>query len=351
MIKNELLSSKFSYTNIIIINHSRTVLIKKKLDSNKKIRETAIKAIENEYLAIKELVHSVDKDFVKIVQLLFESKGRVIVTGIGKTANIAQKIVGTFNSTGTPAIFMHAADAIHGDLGIVRKDDVVVALSKSGETPEIKVLVPLVKGRKNKLIALVGNTHSYLAKQADFVINTTVEREACPNNLAPTSSTTAQLVMGDALAVSLLELRGFTPEDFAQFHPGGTLGKKMFLRVADLSVNNQVPQVGADENISNVIIEISSKRLGTTAVIKDNTLIGVITDGDLRRMIQKYPNYQDLKAVDIMTKNPLTVEAGEMVVNALAMMRENNITQLPVMEAAKYVGIIHLHDILKEGIF
>jgi len=321
------------------------------LDNSKIIRETALKAIENEYLAVKNLLHSVNDDFVKTVQFLFKSKGRVIITGIGKTASIALKIVGTFNSTGTPAIFMHAADAIHGDLGIVRKDDVVIAISKSGETPEIKVLVPLVKGRKNKLIALVGNTNSYLAKQADYVLDATVEREACPNNLAPTSSTTAQLVMGDALAVSLLKIRGFSPDDFAMFHPGGTLGKKMFLRVSDLSVNNEVPQVGANENISNVIIEISSKRLGTTAVIKNNILIGVITDGDLRRMIQKYPNYQKLKAADIMTGNPTTVQADEMVVNALALMRENNITQLPVMDGQNYVGVIHLHDILKEGIF
>jgi len=320
------------------------------LDIKNNTRRIAVKVIENEYLAIKKLVDSIDDDFINVVQLLFESQGRVIVTGIGKTANIAQKIVATFNSTGTPAIFMHAADAIHGDLGIVRKDDVVIAISKSGETPEIKVLVPLVKGRKNKLIALVGNTQSYLAKQADFVIDATVEREACPNNLAPTSSTTAQLVMGDALAISLLELRGFTPDDFAQFHPGGALGKKMFLRVSDLSVNNLVPKVNASESISNVIIEISSKRLGTTAVMKNNALIGVITDGDLRRMIQDHPNYQRLKASEIMTGNPLTVEASEMVVNALSIMRENNITQLPVMDGDNYVGIIHLHDILREGI-
>ncbi|RLD41612.1 MAG: D-arabinose 5-phosphate isomerase [Bacteroidetes bacterium] len=320
------------------------------MDIKNNTRRIAIKVIENEYLAIKKLVDSIDDDFIKVVQLLFESKGRVIVTGIGKTAHIAQKIVATFNSTGTPAIFMHAADAIHGDLGIIRKDDVVIAISKSGETPEIKVLVPLVKGRNNILIALVGSTQSYLAKQADYVIDVTVEREACPNNLAPTSSTTAQLVMGDALAISLLELRGFTPDDFAQFHPGGALGKKMFLRVSDLSVNNLVPKVNASENISNVIIEISSKRLGTTAVMKNNTLIGVITDGDLRRMIQDHPNYQQLKASEIMTGNPLTVEASDMVVNALSIMRENNITQLPVMDGDNYVGVIHLHDILKEGI-
>lgn len=319
--------------------------------NNHIIRETALKAIENEYRAIQKLLDAIDDDFVKIVQLLFESKGRVIVTGIGKTASIAQKIVATFNSTGTPAIFMHAADAIHGDLGIVRKDDVVIAISKSGETPEIKVLVPLVKGRKNTLIALVGNTASYLARQADYIIDATVEREACPNNLAPTSSTTAQLVMGDALAISLLELRGFTPSDFAKFHPGGALGKKMFLRVSDLSVNNMVPKVVANESISNVILEISSKRLGTTAVLENDALIGVITDGDLRRMIQKHPNYQELKAADVMTNNPRTVEANEMVVNALSIMRENNITQLPVVKNNRYVGVIHLHDILKEGIF
>lgn len=316
-----------------------------------KIKRTAIEAIENEHAAIIRLLESVNEDFIKSVELIYHSSGRVIVTGIGKSAIIAQKIVATLNSTGTPAIFMHAADAIHGDLGLVRKDDIVVALSKSGETPEIKILIPLLKNRINTLIALVGNTSSYLAKQADLVLDSTVEKEACPNNLAPTTSTTAQLVLGDALAISLLELRGFTAADFAKFHPGGALGKKMFMRIEDLSVNNEKPQVDVDETMDNVIIEISSKRLGTTAVIENGNLVGVITDGDLRRMIQKYPNYQTLKASDAMSANPQTIDHDELVVNALAMMRSNHITQLPVLKDGSYAGIIHLHDILREGIF
>ena len=308
-------------------------------------------AVIDEFNAIKGLTNAINDDFVHAVEKIFETEGRVILTGIGKSAIIAQKIVATFNSTGTPSIFMHAADAIHGDLGIVRTDDIVMAISKSGETPEIKILIPLLKGRKNFLIAMVGNIESYLAKQADLVLDTTVEKEACPNNLAPTSSTTAQLVMGDALAISLLELRGFSPADFAKFHPGGALGKRMFLRVSDLSVNNLVPKVDVNENISNVIIEISSKMLGSTAVLENDKLVGVITDGDLRRMIQKSADYQHLKAGDIMTRTPRTIEQNEMVVEALSIMRENNITQMIVMNKNKYVGVIHLHDILKEGIF
>lgn len=315
------------------------------------IKKVALDAIENELSAIKGLKQSINDDFESAVKLILRSEGRVIVTGIGKSAIIAQKIVATFNSTGTPSIFMHAADAIHGDLGLVREGDVIIALSKSGETPEVKVLIPLIKGRKNKLIAVVGNTSSYLAKRADIVIDTTVEKEACPNNLAPTSSTTAQMVIGDALAISLLEMRGFTASDFAKFHPGGALGKKMYMRVADLSVNNNVPQVASNENISNVIIEISSKRLGATAVIDNGKLIGLITDGDLRRMIQKFPDYLQLTAKDAMTSNPMSISHDEMVVEALSKMRENNITQLPVVDGSKYVGVIHLHDILREGIF
>ena len=321
------------------------------MNTSDKIRKTAITTITEEYLAIKNLANFINDDFVLAVKMIFESKGRVIVTGIGKSANIAQKIVATFNSTGTPAIFMHAADAIHGDLGIVRRDDVLIAISKSGETPEIKVLIPLLKTRKNKIIALVGNTSSYLAQQSDCIVNSTVEKEACPNNLAPTTSTTAQLVMGDALAISLLELRGFTASDFANYHPGGSLGKRMYMRVSDLASNNLVPVVDANEPISKVIIEISSKRLGATAVIKDKKLIGVVTDGDLRRMIEKYNNFNHLVASEIMTKNPLTINNDELVVNALSLMRENNITQLPVLEDGNYIGVIHLHDILKEGIF
>ncbi|RLD47031.1 MAG: D-arabinose 5-phosphate isomerase [Bacteroidetes bacterium] len=316
-----------------------------------KIQKVARETIETEYRAIKNLGESINEEFAGAVDVLFNMKGRVVVTGIGKSANIAQKIVATFNSTGTPSIFMHAADAIHGDLGIIRKDDVVVILSKSGETPEIKVLVPLLKGRCDHLIAIVGNNESYLAKLADFVLDVTVEKEACPNNLAPTASTTAQLVMGDALAISLLDLRGFSPTDFAKFHPGGALGKRMFLRVNELAVNNMAPKVHVDELISDVIIEISSKRLGATAVLDNNDhLVGVITDGDLRRMIQSHPNYQKLTAKEVMTHNPKTIQKDELVVDALHLMREKNITQLPVLDKDEYIGVIHLHDILKEGI-
>jgi len=321
------------------------------LSHKNKIKKSAITAIENEYSAIKNLLASVNDDFVESVDMIYHSSGRVIVTGIGKSAIIAQKIAATLNSTGTSAVFMHAADAIHGDLGIIRKDDIVIMLSKSGETPEIKVLLPLLKARKNKLIAIVGNTASYLAKQADLILDVTVDKEACPNNLAPTSSTTAQLVMGDALAISLLELRGFTAQDFAKVHPGGSLGKRMFLRVSDLSVNNEVPKVDKNENMNNVILEISSKRLGATAVMDNGKLVGIITDGDLRRMIQKNPDFSELKAEDTMTVDPKSIDYNALVVDALNILRENNITQLPVLKDNIYIGIIHLHDILHEGIF
>ena len=321
------------------------------MNNKNKIKKSAQEAIENEFLAIKNLLPSIDDNFAEAVEMIYQSPGRVIVTGIGKSAIIAQKIAATLNSTGTSSVFMHAADAIHGDLGIIRKDDIVIMLSKSGETPEIKVLIPLLRGRKNKMIAMVGNTSSYLAKQADVVLDVTVDKEACPNNLAPTSSTTAQMVMGDALAVSLLELRGFTPQDFAKFHPGGALGKRMFLRVNDLSVNNEVPRVDKDENMNNVILEISSKRLGATAVMDNERLVGIITDGDLRRMIQKNPDFSMLRAADTMTASPKTIDHDALLVDALNVMRENNITQLPVLKDNIYVGIIHLHDILHEGIF
>ncbi len=320
------------------------------MNTEKKIKSVALSSIDIEAKAVSALKHSINADFVSSVLLLFNNKGRVVVTGIGKSANIASKIVATFNSTGTPAIFMHAADAIHGDLGMVAKEDVVIAISKSGETPEIKVLIPLIKGRGNKLIAIVGNMQSYLSKQADYVLDVSVKQEACPNNLAPTSSTTTQLVMGDALAVSLLNLRGFTPADFAKFHPGGALGKRMYLRVSDLYLNNPIPLVNSSEKISKVIIEISSKRLGVTAVIDNNKLVGVITDGDLRRMIEKYDDYKNLTANDIMTQNPKTIDKNNLAVDALTLMRQNNITQIVVLDNEKYVGIIHLHDILKEGI-
>ncbi len=317
---------------------------------SEKIRQTALETITTESKAIVVLKNSVNQDFIDAVEIIFKTQGRVIITGIGKSAHIASKIVATLNSTGTPAIFMHAADAIHGDLGIVREDDVVIAISKSGETPEIKVLVPLIKSRGNHLIAIVGNIDSYLALQSEKVLNVTVEKEACPNNLVPTSSTTAQLVMGDALAISLLELRGFTTGDFAKIHPGGTLGKRLYLRVADLFVQNQIPKVNISETMENIIVEISSKRLGATAVLQNRKLVGVITDGDLRRMLEKHSDFKMLKAVDIMTADPKTIQKNQLAVNALGIMKENNITQLPVLDGEKYVGVVHLHDILKEGI-
>ncbi len=318
---------------------------------NEKIRNSALLAIENELVSIRMIKNSVNDDFVEIVKTIFNSEGRVIFTGIGKSAIIANKIVATLNSTGTPSIFMHAADAIHGDIGIIQKEDIVIAISKSGDTPEIKVLVPLIKARGNMLVAMVGNIESYLAKSSDFILDTTVEREACPNNLAPTSSTTAQLVLGDALAISLLELRDFTAADFAKMHPGGALGKRMFVRVGDISIKNEVPKVEINETVTKVIIEISSKRLGATAVLDEGKIQGIITDGDIRRMLEKSPDFNNLKAIDILSGNPRTIGKDELVVNALSTMRENNITQLLVVDNNVYVGVIHLHDILNEGIF
>lgn len=320
------------------------------MKNSKAIKSIAVGTIKAEASAISGLVDSVDEGFFRSVELILKTHGRVVVTGIGKSAIIGQKIVATFNSTGTPAIFMHAADAIHGDLGAILKEDVVMCISKSGETPEIKVLVPLLKEYGSSLIAIVGNTKSYLAKQADCVIDTTVPREACPNNLAPTSSTTAQMVMGDALAVCLLEARGFTAGDFARLHPGGALGKQMYLKVADLFINNQAPKVMHNDNIKTVIVEISSKRLGATAVLNGSKLVGVVTDGDLRRMLEKNSDITQLRAEDIMTKNPRTISPDTLVVEALSLMRKNNITQLLVVDKLMYKGVIHLHDILREGI-
>ena len=314
------------------------------------IQKIALQVIKEEAEAISNLSESINASFVSAVEIILKSKGRLIVTGIGKSANIATKIVATLNSTGTPAVFMHAADAIHGDLGIVQKDDVVMCISKSGNTPEIKVLIPLVKSLGNPLIANVGNKDSFLAKQADYVLDSTVAKEACPNNLAPTSSTTAQLVMGDALAVSLLQMRGFSDRDFAKYHPGGALGKQLYLRVEDLCMNNEKPQVDINDDIRTIIIEISTKRLGATAVIDNNTLVGVVTDGDIRRMMQKYQDVDPLHAADIMSANPLTIDKEQLAVSALKIMKEKNITQLLVTDKKKYFGVIHLHDILKEGI-
>ncbi len=316
----------------------------------KNILAIAKETISTESKAIANLINFLDTDFEKAVNFILEAKGRVIVTGIGKSANIATKIVATLNSTGTPAIFMHAADAIHGDLGIVQKDDIVICISKSGNTPEVKVLVPLIKNSNNKIIAITGNTNSYLASHADFTLNTFVEQEACPNNLAPTTSTTAQLVMGDALAVCLLEMREFTSQDFAKYHPGGTLGKRLYLRVHDLVENNETPQVTPTTNIRDVIIEISEKRLGTTAVVQNDVIMGIITDGDIRRMLKNNQNFENLTALDIMSENPKTIDINAMAIDALEVMETHNITQILAVDNEKYVGVVHLHDLLKEGI-
>lgn len=320
------------------------------MKSNQEILHIASKTLLIESQAIHRLISLLNADFSNLIHIILDLKGRVIITGVGKSAIIAQKIVATFNSTGTPAIFMHAADAIHGDLGIIQKDDLVICISKSGNTAEIKVLVPLLKQSDNILACIVGDTNSYLAQQSDYVIDASVEVEACPHNLAPTTSTTAQLAVGDALAVCLLECREFTSSDFAKYHPGGALGKKLYLKVKDLSVLNEKPEVDAEANIRKVILEITKKRLGIVAVSKDNGLIGVITDGDLRRMMEKFPSFDQLSATDIMNKDPKTIECGDLAVNALKIMKEFNITQLVVTKDNSYNGIIHLHDLLKEGI-
>lgn len=322
-----------------------------KLETNNDIKALAIKTIIAEADAIKKLAKLIDNDFEKVVDLIFSGKGRVIATGIGKSAIIAQKLVATLNSTGTPSVFMHAADAIHGDLGIVLSDDVVICISKSGDTPEIKVLIPIIKNQGNKIVAIVSNVSSFLAKNANFVLKATVEEEACPNNLAPTSSTTAQLVLCDALAVCLLEKHGFTKEDFAKYHPGGTLGKKLYMRVNDLSKSENPPKVKAEDNLKTVIFEISSKRLGATVVVDENEkVLGIITDGDLRRMLEKQFDINKITAKDIMSLSPKTVSPDEMAINAFYIMEKNKITQLVVCKDNKYKGILHIHDILHEGI-
>ena len=316
------------------------------------INDTAKETILIESNAIANLTHLIDGNFEASVKYILNSKGRVIVTGIGKSANIATKIVATFNSTGTPAIFMHAADAIHGDLGTIQNDDVVICISKSGNTPEIKVLVPLIKNYGNKIIAITGNVDSFLGSNADFTLNTFVEKEACPNNLAPTTSTTAQLVMGDALAVCLLKLKGFSSTDFAKYHPGGALGKRLYLRVSDLIKNNEIPKVQKDSSISKVIVEITEKRLGVTAVIENDKIVGIITDGDIRRMLSKSTEISALSANDIMSTNPKTISVDAMAIDALDALKSNDITQILVTnDTGDYLGVIHLHDLIKEGIF
>jgi len=318
--------------------------------NNYEIKNIAIQAIQEEAKAVAALAQYIDDDFVTVVDRILNLHGRVIVTGIGKSAIIAQKIVATLNSTGTPSIFMHAADAIHGDLGIIQQNDLIIAISKSGNTPEIKVLVPFLKQTKNVLVALVGNTDSYLAKNADYILNTTVEKEACPNNLAPTSSTTAQLAMGDALAVVLQECRDFTDKDFAKYHPGGALGKKLYLRVGDLSDQNGKPSVPQQATVSDIIITITQFRLGAVAVLDDENILGIITDGDIRRMLEKHTHLATITAADIMGKSPKIIDKDELAANALHIMRENNITQLLVSDKGNYAGVIHIQDLLKEGI-
>ncbi|WP_304141637.1 SIS domain-containing protein [Mesoflavibacter zeaxanthinifaciens] len=320
------------------------------MKNNASILKSAKETIELEGQAILNLKSLLDDDFVNATQLIYNSKGRVIITGIGKSAIIATKIVATLNSTGTPAVFMHAADAIHGDLGLILEDDVVICISKSGNTPEIKVLVPLIKNAKNKMIALTGNKDSFLGQHADYVLNSYVQKEACPNNLAPTTSTTAQLVLGDALAVTLLELRGFTSRDFAKYHPGGALGKKLYLRVLDISSVNEKPQVTLDTSIRDVIVEISEKRLGVTAVVEDKKIVGIITDGDLRRMLSKVDDFSSLTAKDIMSSNPKRIAEDAMAIDAMEVLEENGISQLLVEKEGHYAGVVHLHDLIKEGI-
>jgi arabinose-5-phosphate isomerase len=315
------------------------------------IKQVALRTIELEAQSVSGLSSFIDHDFEKAVQAIATCKGRIVVSGIGKSAVIAQKIVATFNSTGTPSIFMHAADAIHGDLGMIQENDVVIVISKSGESPEIKVLVPLIRNFGNTLIGMVGNIDSFLAKQCTIVLNTTVTQEACPNNLAPTASTTAQLVMGDVLAVCLMEMKGFQSDDFAKFHPGGTLGKKLYLRVSDLYAFNEKPKVLSGQSLKEVIVEMTKKRLGITAVVDEqNTLLGIITDGDLRRMLEKNTAIDKIKADDIMTPDPKTIGPGEMAVDALDILRKKEISQLAVTENGKYLGILHLHDLIREGL-
>ena len=317
----------------------------------KTIINTAIQTIESETKAVSGLRAYINKDFEKAISLIHACKGRLVISGIGKSAIVAQKIVSSLNSTGTPSLFLHSADAIHGDIGMVQKEDIVMIVSKSGESPEIKVLVPLVKNFKNPLIGMCGNMQSYLAKSADIAINTTVTSEASDYNPAPTSSTTAQMVMGDAITVCLMETKGFGTSDFAKFHPGGALGKRLYLHVSDLSMNNEKPAVYADSPLKDVIIEITKKRLGVTVVINsDNKVLGIITDGDLRRMLEKNIPLEGIKAVDIMSTSPKTIDSNELAVNALDLLRRNNITQLIVSTNKEYSGIIHLHDLVREGI-
>lgn len=317
---------------------------------SEQIISTAKETISNEAEAIANLKNFIDEEFAKAVEVIYRSEGRVVVTGIGKSAIIANKIVATLNSTGTPSIFMHAADAIHGDLGIVQDNDVVICISKSGNSPEIKVLVPLIKNFNNTLIGLTANKESFLGKEADYVLNCYVEKEACPNNLAPTTSTTAQMVIGDALAVCLLNLKGFSSKDFAKYHPGGSLGKKLYLRVSDITAQNMKPEVTPETDVASALVEISEKMLGVTAVIDNDKIIGIITDGDIRRMLKDHTDITGLKAKDIMSRNPKTVDQDTLAVEALEIIEKNQISQLLAVENGIYAGVVHLHNLIREGI-
>ena len=315
------------------------------MKSKKSIIETAVSTLKLESDAILNLLQHLNDDFVKIVHAILASKGRVIVTGIGKSA-----IVATFNSTGTPAIFMHAADAVHGDLGMIQKDDIVICISKSGNTPEIKLLAPLLKHSGNLLIGMIGALDSDLAKQADLILNTTVEKEACPHNLAPTTSTTAQLALGDALAICLLEARDFNSTDFARYHPGGSLGKRLYLKAGDIAAKNERPIISPSASVKDVIIEISKNRLGAVVVIDNESILGIITDGDIRRMLEQHTNIENIKAADLMNVNPKKIDKDELALLALDVIKKNNITQLLVTSENNYFGLIHMHDLLQEGI-
>ncbi|PYF76910.1 KpsF/GutQ family sugar-phosphate isomerase [Pedobacter nutrimenti] len=320
------------------------------MKSKKSIIEAGVNTLQLEAQAISGLIGNINEDFVRTVELIVASQGRVIVTGIGKSAIIAQKIVATFNSTGTPAVFMHAADAVHGDLGMIQEKDIIICISKSGNTPEIKVLAPLLKQSGNVLIGMVGQLNSVLADYADLILDTSVEKEACPNNLAPTTSTTAQLAMGDALAVCLLHARDFNKDDFARYHPGGSLGKRLYLKASDLALRNEKPLISPQAPVKDVIVEISQNRLGVVVVVESDHILGIITDGDIRRMLEKHSNLADIMAKDIMNTNPKKIDKDALALTALEVIKQNNITQLLVTEGNHYFGIIHLHDLLQEGI-
>lgn len=312
--------------------------------------EIASQVLQSESKSIMRSIEYLNSDFEKAIEVIYQSAGRLVITGIGKSAHIAAKIVATLNSTGTPAIFMHAAEAVHGDLGMITKDDVILCISKSGNSPEIKVLVPLLKRDGNVLIGMTGNTESFLGKHSDYIINCSIEKESCPNNLAPTNSTTVQLALGDAMAVCLMKYKEFGAEDFAKFHPGGALGKKMLLKIEDMLDRNNKPQVSELANIKEIIFEISNKRLGVTAVVKNEELIGIITDGDIRRMLEKTSDFTNVTAEQLMTKSPTTIDANERVSDALDILESKKITQLLVTSQGSYIGVLHLHDILKEGV-